>query len=138
MTNEQAVALATITGRVVAALRHEQGATQSALAGRMRWDRSLLARIEAGRNTATIDNLFELEEILLADGLIRRHGDLVELVNRVVRVAKRRGLRPVVGRPAGEEQPSAEPAAVERIVGRVIDDWLLDLEDEPAPTGRTR
>jgi transcriptional regulator with XRE-family HTH domain len=131
-----AVDLATITGRIVAALRHEQGATQATLAGRMRWDRSLLARVEAGRNTATIDNLFELEEVFLADGLVRRHGDLVELVGRIVHEAKRRGLSPVVGRTG--EQPSAETALVDRIVARVVDDWLLDLEGQLASGGGSR
>ncbi len=132
-----AIDLATITGRIVAAFRHEQGATQATLARRMRWDRSLLARVEAGRNTATIDNLFELEEVFLADGLVRRHGDLVELVGRVVYEAKRRRLSPVVGRTGTGEQPSAETALVDRIVARVVDDWLLELEAEPAK-GRAR
>jgi transcriptional regulator with XRE-family HTH domain len=48
MTVPNAVDLSTIIGRIVAALRQEQGASQATLAGRMTWDRSLLARIEAG------------------------------------------------------------------------------------------
>ena len=72
MTIPNAVDLASIFGRIVAALRQEQGASQAVLAGRLTWDRSLLARIEAGRNTANIDNIFELEEVFMADGQIVR------------------------------------------------------------------
>lgn len=134
MTIPNAVDLSTIIGRIVAALRHEQGATQAALAERMSWDRSLLARIESGRNTANIDHLFELEETYLADGLIRGHGALLDLCNRVVREAKRRGLRPVVGnvpKPEGEE--AVEPAVLDRIVARIVDDWLQAMTDKTEP-----
>jgi transcriptional regulator with XRE-family HTH domain len=134
MTVPNAVDLSTIIGRIVAALRQEQGASQAALAGRMTWDRSLLARIEAGRNTANIDNIFELEEVFMADGLIGGHGDLIELCSRVVRESKRRGLRPVVGRtdkPEGEEPVDAP--TLERIVARIVDDWLEALRTEPPP-----
>lgn len=134
MTIPNAVDLASIFGRIVAALRQEQGASQAVLAGRLTWDRSLLARIEAGRNTANIDNIFELEEVFMADGLIASHGVLVELTNRVVREAKRRGLRPVVGRvEKQEEHESVEAAALDRIVARVVDDWLVELRGEPEP-----
>lgn len=129
-----AVDLSTIIGRIIAALRQEQGASQATLAGRMTWDRSLLARIEAGRNTANIDNIFELEELFIADDLMDRHGDLVELCSRVVREAKRRGLRPVVGRttkPEGEEPVDAP--TLERIIARIIDDWLTAMTPDPKP-----
>ena len=139
MTIPNAVDLSSIIGRIVAALRHEQGASQTTLAGRMGWDRSLLSRIEAGRNTATIDNIFELEEVFLADGLIAGHGALVALTSRVAHESARRGLRPVVGRVARPEgQQSVELATLDRIVARVVDDFLLDLraDDGPADPGR--
>ena len=44
MSIPHAVALSSIIGRIVAALRQEMGLSQAALAGRVRWDRSLLAR----------------------------------------------------------------------------------------------
>ncbi len=136
MTIPNAVDLASIIGRIVAALRQEQGASQAVLAGRLTWDRSLLARIEAGRNTATIDNIFELEEVFMADGLIESHGDLVELTSRVVHEAKRRGLRPVVGRAYKHGAASVETVTLDRIVARIVDDWLVDLRADPAPTPR--
>ena len=127
MTIPNAVDLASIIGRIVAALRQEQGASQAVLAGRLTWDRSLLARIEAGRNTATINNIFELEVVFLADGLITSHGDLVELTSRVVHAANARGLRPVVGRVAKQGAESIETVTLDRIVARVVDDWLVGL-----------
>ena len=119
---------------IIAMLRQELGSSQAALAGRLTWDRSLLARIESGRNTATIDNIFELEEVYVAGGLLAEHGDLVTLTAYVVKEAMRRGLRVVVGkseRPEGQE--SVEVATLDRIVARVVDDWLVDLRAEPEP-----
>lgn len=134
MTIPHAVDLSSIIGRIVAALRHELGASQAALSGRLSWDRSLLARIEAGRNTATIDNIFELETVFIAEGLLARHGDLVALVSEVAHEAKRRGLRPVVGRAAQlDDHTSVESATLDRIVARVVDDWLVDSDDDDAP-----
>lgn len=143
MTIPHAVGLSSIIGRIIAALRRELGASQAAIAGRLRWDRSLLARIESGRNTATIDNIFELEVLLQGEGLLARHGDLVELSGRVAREAKRRGLVPVVGKSELQEgQESVEAATLDRIVARVVDDWLMDLEgeraDEPPPRRKRR
>jgi len=139
VTIPNAVDLASIIGRIVAALRREQGASQATLSGRMSWDRSLLARIEAGRNTANIDNIFELEAVFLADGLIESHGDLVELTSRVTHEAKRRGLRPVVGRVQQlDGHESVKSAALDRIVARVVDDWLVALQPEPPPRKRRR
>ena len=132
-SNADAVDLSSIIGRIVAALRREQGVSQATLAGRMSWDRSLLSRVEAGRNTATIDNIFELEEVFLVDGLIEGHGALVALTSRVAHEAKRRGLRPVVGRVARPEgQQSVELATLDRIVARIVDDFLLDLRVDHA------
>ena len=134
MSIPHAVALSSIIGRIVAALRQEMGLSQAALAGRVRWDRSLLARIEAGRNTANIDNLFELEEVLMAEDLLASHGDLLELCSRVAHESKRRGLRPVVGRIAKPEgQPSVETATLDRIVARIVDDWLEAMKEDPEP-----
>jgi transcriptional regulator with XRE-family HTH domain len=134
MSIPNAVDLSSIIGRIVAALRQELGLSQAALSGRMQWDRSLLARIEAGRNTANIDNLFELEEVFMAEDLIASHGDLMELCSRVAHEAKRRGLRPVVGRTAKPEgQVNVETATLDRIVARIIDDWLEAMKEEPEP-----
>ena len=134
MNIPHAVDLSSIIGRIVAALRQELGLSQAALSGRMQWDRSLLARIEAGRNTANIDNLFELEEAFMAEDLIDSHGDLLDLCSRVAHEAKRRGLRPVVGRSAKPEgQVSVETATLDRIVARIVDDWLVAMEEELEP-----
>jgi len=134
MSIPNAVDLSSIVGRIVAAFRRELGLSQAALSGHMQWDRSLLSRIEAGRNTANIDNLFELEGVFMAEGLIASHGDLTELCSRVAHEAKRRGFRPVVGRtPKPEGQVSVETTTLDRIVARIIDDWLEAMKEEPEP-----
>jgi len=139
MNIPHAVDLSSIIGRIVAAFRQELGLSQAALSGRMQWDRSLLARIEAGRNTANIDNLFELEEVFLAEDRIVSHGDLLVLCSRVAHEAKRRGLRPVVGRAARPEgQVSVETATLDRIVARIVDDWLVAMEEEIEPERQPR
>ncbi len=138
-----AIDLSSIIGRIVAALRRELGASQAKLSARLKWDRSLLARIESGRNTANIDNIFELEVAFMGDGLIEDHGDLVELTSRVAREAKRRGFRPIVGRAElPKDQESVEAATLDRIVVRIVDDWLMAMQDEhepePAPRRKRR
>lgn len=139
MSIPHAVDLSTITGRIVAALRQELGLSQAVLAGRLHWDRSLLARIEAGRNTANIDNLFELEEVFMVEGLIAGHGDLLELCSQVAHEARRRGFRPVVGRIGKTEgQESVEAATLDRIVAGIVDDWLEAMKKVPAPKRRAR
>ena len=141
MTIPNAVDLATIIGRIIALFRKELGLSQTELAGRMKWDRSVLSRIEGGRNTANIDNIFELEEQFMADHLIEGHGDLTRLTAEVVYEARRRGLRPVVGhveKPEGEEP--VEVPALDRIVARILDDWLVAMrepvEPEPEPESK--
>jgi transcriptional regulator with XRE-family HTH domain len=137
MSIPHAVDLSSVIGRIVAALRQELGLSQAALSGRLQWDRSLLARIEAGRNTVNIDNLFELEEVFVAEELIASHGDLLELCSQVVYEARRRGLRPVVGRTERQEgQESVETATLDRIVARIVDDWLEAMKEKPAPESR--
>jgi transcriptional regulator with XRE-family HTH domain len=121
------LSLSGIVGRIVASLRMEQGVPQVELAGRLGWDRSLLARIETGRNTANIEHLFELEEVFLADGLLESHGDLLELCNRVVQEARRRGARVMVGRSAEAGEQELETSLVDRLVARIVDDWLVEL-----------
>lgn len=136
MSIPNAVPLATIIGRIVALFRKELGQSQTEMASRMKWDRSVLSRIESGRNTATIDNIFELEELLIADRLIREHGDLTKLTGQVVYEARRRGLRPVVGHteiPEGEE--SVELSTLDRIVARIVDDWLVGMGEAEEAKG---
>lgn len=135
MSTDTYVDLSTILGRVVAGLRQDLGKSQAKFSAEIGWDRSLLSRIESGRNSATFDNVFELEEAFLREERISEHGDLTRLTERVVRRARARGLRPVYGqiaKPSGEE-PIATPA-LDRIVLAVIDRWLndgLDEEEEP-------
>lgn len=131
MTEGQYFDLSTIFGRLVAGLRKESGKSQATLAAELSWDRSLLSRIESGRNTANIDNIIELEQALKAMGLIVRDGDLNAMVVEVARELKKEGFRPAVGvtpKPPGEE-PVPAPA-LDRIVGRVLHRWLKAVSDQ--------
>lgn len=128
MTTNTSVDLATILGRVVASLRKETGKSQTGLASDLGWDRSLLSRIESGRNTANIDNIWELEEVFINAHLIEWHGDLTKLTGHAVREAKRRGLRTVHGQLAKEAgEVAGATAALDRIVAHVTDNWLVEL-----------
>lgn len=125
MSTGQYFDVSTIFGRLVAGLRRESGKSQVTLAAELSWDRSLLSRIESGRNTATIDNIIELEQALKAMGLIMKDGDLTAMVADVARELKKEGFRPAVGmtpKPPGEE-PVPAPA-LDRIVGGVLHRWL--------------
>ncbi len=131
MSTESYVDLSTIFGRIVAGLRQETGKSQARFSEEMGWDRSLLSRIESGRNTPTFDNVFELEEAFLKARLIGAHGDLTRLAVQVVREAQGRGFRAIYGqipKPPGEEPVAT--AALDRIVLAIVDRWLTD-EEQP-------
>lgn len=130
MKTARVVDLSTFFGRVVAALRQETGRSQSALAREMGWDRSLLSRIESGRNTATIDNVLQLELTFKAYGLLEEHGELLWLLSEVMRAGTDRGFVPVLGQmPKPHEGELAPVAALDRLVMVVLDEWLKDEED---------
>jgi transcriptional regulator with XRE-family HTH domain len=123
--------LSTILGRVIAALRGDTRESQARFGDAIGWDRSLLSRIESGRNTATIDNIVELGELFLQRGLIGRRGDLVDLTCLVVDELVRRGHHATYGLlrlPDGEHL--ANGRELDRIVAVVLDGWQRDREDE--------
>lgn len=132
-TSAGSIDLTTIFGRIVAALRADLSESQAGFARRLQIDRSLLARIESGRNTASIDHVFLIEEAFIAAHRIRCHGDLVLLAGKVVREIKQRGGSAVYGnvlRPEGDEDLGV--AVLDRIVAVVVDPWLLDLPPKAA------
>jgi transcriptional regulator with XRE-family HTH domain len=133
MSSGTVVDLTTIFGRIVGMLRQELGLSQAAFSEGMKWERSLIARIETGRNMATLDNIFELEQRFMEEKLIYGHGDLVELTARATREAIRRGLRPVYGAVAKPEGDApVEVPTLDRIVARIVDDWLTEVKAERA------
>ena len=120
MSTGTIVDLTTIFGRIVGMLRQELGLSQAAFSEGLKWERSLIARIETGRNMASIDNIFE-------------HGDLVTLTARASREAIRRGLRPIYGETAKPDGDSpVEVPTLDRIVARIVDDWLDEVKAERA------
>jgi transcriptional regulator with XRE-family HTH domain len=133
MSTGTIVDLTTIFGRIVGMLRQELGLSQAAFSEGLKWERSLIARIETGRNMASIDNIFELEERFMEEKLIFEHGDLVTLTARASREAIRRGLRPIYGETAKPDGDSpVEVPTLDRIVARIVDDWLDEVKAERA------
>jgi transcriptional regulator with XRE-family HTH domain len=122
--------LTTILGRTVAALRQELRHSQASFARVLDIDRSLLARIESGRNTATIDNVFLIEEAFIQAGVLHWHGDMTMLAARIVGEIKQRGGRALYGNlPKPEGDAPLETTALDRIVALVVDGWLQELAE---------
>jgi len=121
--------LTTIVGRVIAALRQEIRHSQASFARLLEVDRSLLARVESGRNTASVDHVFLIEESFIQGGLVRWHGDLILLAARVVAEVKNRGGKVIYGSlPKPEGDAELETTALDRMVASVVDAWLGELE----------
>ena len=121
------VPLTTLFGRVVAGLRQEAKLSQGALADRLAWERTLLGRVETGRNTATVDNIFELDAFFVEAGLLDRRGDLWALFTRAAQTVTRRGMVVLVDRDAPPDGVDvADSRDLDRIVRRVVEDWLDD------------
>lgn len=132
--------LSTIVGRIVARLRIEHGLTQAELATKLEFDRSLLVRLETGRNTTNIDHLFLIEAFFLRARLLQRHGDVTLLAADVARRLKKRGAVPVYGMlPKPENVGDVESPALDRVVTVALDEWLQGLnEPKRNETKRTR
>lgn len=90
------VDLDVLFGQILRHLRTTAGHTQAQLADALGWDRSLIVRIEAGRNTPTIHELVALEQLLLANQLIDAPGRLLDMVHRVLAMFPAMGMRPLV------------------------------------------
>lgn len=87
------VDLDVLFGQILRHLRTTAGHTQAQLADALGWDRSLIVRIEAGRNTPTIHELVALEQLLLANQLIDAPGHLLDLVHKALAVFPALGMR---------------------------------------------
>lgn len=120
--NGKRVELTTIFGRLVAILRALAGHTQGSFAQLLCVDRSLLARIETGRNMATLDHILLIESKLRELGRISGPGHLVSLCNAVaVSIIQRGGNVAYRKDPAGlPAQVSIPTAALDVVVSQVL------------------
>lgn len=126
----------TVFGRVVSGLRRELGHSQARLAKDLNIDKSLLARVEIGRNMATIDNVMKLEEEFIAAELLEEHGDLVHLTSRATRALKRRGARVVYGKATEREGVTlVELTIMDRVISGVLDRWWEEIEADEEEDG---
>lgn len=115
----------TLFGRLIVAFRKELRLSQTQLGERLRYDRSLIARLEAGRNIANLDNLHKLERLLIRQKLLERHGDLVLLAHRVASIFAHRGIGVVYGKLEEQgEVVQLDLATIDRVVAGVLDSYL--------------
>lgn len=134
----QVTDITTVLGRLVSGMRRTMGISQEVLAQQLHIDKSLLARIEIGRNMATIDNVMKLEAEFMAVKMLEDHGDLVELTARAASALKRRGVRVVYGKAVEVEgAPLVELASLDRLISGVLDRWWDDLESVSTKGGNT-
>lgn len=120
--------LTTILGRIILMFRRALGLSQAEFGDFLHYDRSLIARLEVGRNLANIDNIHQIETLLRQRQLMARHGDLVLLTNRVAYELSQRGFGLLHGRT--EEVPGVAPmdmATLDRVVNGVVDTYILSL-----------
>lgn len=131
MPDLRAVPLNTLFGRLVAALRQETGRSQAAFARKLAWDRSLLSRIESGRNTATVENLFALERAFRDEDVLADAGDLAELLDRAARRARRREIVVLYGQDPPADAVPVPLARLDCIVGAVLERYMAEIAPEP-------
>ncbi len=113
--------LAVVFGKLLRALRARRGASQDQLAAALRWDRGLLSRIEAGRNTPTINELFEVDRLFRQSGDLVQPGQLLGLVQQVLEAVEEVGLRPeLLPRRNTPEMSAEDDALVEDAVALVV------------------
>ena len=127
-TSAYAVDIPTIFGRVLAALRDEQGDSKTSFARRLKWDRNVLMRLESGQSAVTIGDLIRLERTLKKAGQPIDVGDLTALTARVANVLWNRDVRVSYGwgrrSRMREDEAPLETAALDRVVAVVLDKWF--------------
>lgn len=121
----------TVFGRVVSILRKDLRLSQLQLADELRLDRSLLTRVEIGRNIATIDVMAKLEEYFLNEEVLTDHGDLMTLTSRVAEALQRRGAQVVYGKAGPSDQVALlDLGILDRVAARVVDRWMEEVEED--------
>lgn len=117
-----------IFGQIVAAFRADLAMTQDDLSARMGWPPGMLSRIEAGRSTAKITHIADVERVFIAEKRFEKAGDVFKLVGKVADELKRRGIEPEHRKGSFD---SANMPEVHRVVQRVVDEWLTPLPGWP-------
>jgi len=110
-------------GRLLGALRTEAKVTQRAFSSEVGMGQGTLAWIEAGRSNAYAAQLLLIERGLIQRGVLARHGQVFELLDRVLRDLRRRGITVVNGRVKSLADRN-DVAALDRIVGGVLQGFV--------------
>ena len=119
-----------IFGRLVSAFRSETLLNQIAFSKECHLSTGALARIEAGRNVATIDHIVSIEYALLDRDLIDDCGDLLILVDDCLNELRELGIRVIRGKLALAE--SCPITTIDRVVGKVVLDWKRQQAERAA------
>ena len=115
----------TVFGRVVAAMRRESRLSQAGFAAEMRVDRSHLARIETGRNIATVDDIFRIGGVLDRLDVVSGEGDLMGITLEAIQEVRDRRTRVAFGKLAPRPGETVmDGRLLDRTVIRVVDGWL--------------
>ncbi len=122
-----------VLGRLLGALRSEAKVTQRAFSKDVGMGQGTLAWIEAGRSNAYATQLLLIERGLIQRGVLSRHGEVFELLDRALRELGRRGVAVVNGRVKSLADRD-DLAALDRIVGGVVQGFL-DREPPVMLTG---
>ncbi len=112
-----------VLGRLLGALRSEAKVTQRAFSKEVGMGQGTLAWIEAGRSNAYAAQLLLIERGLVQRQVLSRHGEVFELLDRVLRELGRREVTVVNGRVKSLADRD-DVAALDRIVGGVVQGFL--------------
>ncbi len=131
MENDESVVInyTSVLGRVVAALRAETELNQIDFAAACRMKQSTLARIESGKNTATIDHIMRIERAFNKLDKLDDPGDLVLLVYECCRQLVKRGVKVRAGKLKGE-QPVMPQNRLDAVASMVVLEWEKSEDDE--------
>ena len=126
--------LSCVIGRLIALFRAEYGLSQAEFGAPIGYDRSLVARLEVGRNIINVDNIHDVEHLLVEGGLLARPGDLLLLGNRVALELHRRGYRVMTGKAEDHVgQELLDLSILDRVVASIADSYL-QAEELPPPS----
>ena len=112
-----------VLGRLLGALRSEAKATQRAFSKEVGMGQGTLAWIESGRSNAYAAQLLLIERGLIQRGVLTRHGEVFELLDRVLQELGRRGVTVVNGRVKSLADRD-DVAALDRIIGGLVQGFL--------------
>jgi len=116
-----------VFGRVLAAVRKDAGYSQRRLLRKARMRPGSIARLETGKATGTIAQIFKLETALY--DVLHGPGTLQQLLAQCVSKLRARRILVLVEQQPDPDLPKLEPQRLDRLIAPVIDDWLNAIDE---------